>query len=1526
MKTTAHICAVILCLAPILLPPPAAQARSEKDRLPFSHVRIGHQLNDFLQDRDGFIWIATVGAGLIRYDGYERKTFTKGPDSLSHNNIYTLFEDRKGLIWIGSAAGLDRYDKETNTFQHFAHDPDDPATICAGTVLAIAEDRRGALWVGSFTDGLSTYNPETGTFRRFPYALGKPGGPAGNRVNAILEDRSGNMWIGSDEGLCRYDREEDAFDRHRHDPADPCSISGNHVTALAEDHDGALWVGTAQNGLCRFNPKTGVFKRYAHAADDAGSIGSNHIRRLFTDHSGTLWVGTFGGGLNKYRPETDDFKRYQADAQDPGSLSTNDVEDIHEGPSGMLWVMLLSGELERYDPYKKPFRLYRNDPADPKSLSSNIVVPIYEDRRGAVWLGTGTGGLNRFNRIDETFTRYLPDPDDPASVDHPFVSVMFEDSAGNFWISASNLAEADLAVFDRDAGKCVRRYRHDPEDPESLAKCSVIRDIVEDRNNPDILWIAVNEVGFEKFEKSGNRFTHFFANPDDPDGLRGGYVWDIHQDAAGALWLATLQGLNRFDPETETFTHFQHDPDDDQSLSSDEALSIHEDRHGRLWVGTQGGLNRFNPDAGTFVRFTTENGLPDNTIFGILEDDDGFLWLSTNKGLVKFAPDAGAVRTYTRSDGLQGDAFFFTSCCRTRDGEMWFGGFNGVNRFDPADIRDNPCAPPVVLTSFRQGGQPVRFEKALERLKTIRLDWRANFFEFEFAALSYAQPEKNQYQYILEGFDKTWSSPGTRRFGRYTNLPPGNYRLRLKGSNNDGVWNENGRVVNIIVAPPFWRTGAFYAAVAIAALFLIIFTALNIRRLKSEIRERKAAEKRHLEHLRFLENMERIDRAVLQSKDLENMLEKVIQVTFDIFQCDRAWLLFPCNPDAPSFRIPMESNNPQYPGAKLLNLDVPMTQPMADDCRAALNSEAPVTFDPASGRKVSEDTARAFSVQSQIFMALHPRIGDAWMFGMHQCAWARVWTEEEKTMFLRIGRRMTDALSSFLFLRQLEESEERLRQLSDGAWEAIAIHDQGILLEANRQYYDMFGYEPDELLGRQAMEKTTSPSSLAYLAEQVRVGNPGPYEAVCRRKDGSEFPVEIRAKAMEYHGKSVRMAAIRDITERKTAEAENRKLQEQLLRSKKMEAMGLMAGGVAHDLNNILSAIVGYPDILLDNPELSNAVRKGLETIKKSGERAAAVVSDLLTIARGVAVGKTTVNLNDIIRDYLRSPEHLSASGAHPAVSVALDLDGDLLNLKGSTIHLKKTLMNLIGNALEAVEGAGFVTIRTRNQYLDHPLRSYDRIHVGEYVVLSVADDGPGIDRADLERIFEPFYTRKVMGRSGTGLGLAVVWNVVHDHEAYIDVASEPAGTTFGIYFPAVRDKTDAAAEAIKKSSLRGHGQRILAVDDEEMQRDIISRMLTSLGYRVETAASGEEAVAHMRDHAADLIVLDMIMPPGINGRETYARIKALHPGQKAVIASGFAESEDVKQAQELGAGRFIQKPYTLEKLGAAVKAELEED
>ncbi len=521
-----------------------------------------------------------------------------------------------------------------------------------------------------------------------------------------------------------------------------------------------------------------------------------------------------------------------------------------------------------------------------------------------------------------------------------------------------------------------------------------------------------------------------------------------------------------------------------------------------------------------------------------------------------------------------------------------------------------------------------------------------------------------------------------------------------------------------------------------------------------------------------------------------------------------------------------------------------------------------------------------------------------------------------------------DSLKIKSMMAMLRDSEEQYRILTEYSLTHIAMIQKGKFIYVNKRMQSTLEYEIDEIIGKKALE-VVSQKNREMVRDRILALENGEqeadhYECEMETKTGDLLWFETLATLILYKEKSAVLLHAVDITQKKVAESERLEMRKQLERARKMEAIGTLAGGLAHDLNNILGGVVSYPELLLmDLPEESPLV-KPLKIIQQSGQKAADIVQDMLTLTRRGVVASEVVNLNEIIKNYLESPEHEKLNLLHPDVKFEIKPDKDLFNIIGSFIHLSKTIMNLVLNAAEAMPKGGCVSIYTSNRYVDTPLKGYEMIKEGEYAVMSISDTGVGIAPEDLNKIFEPFYTRKVMGRSGSGLGMAVVWGTVKDQHGFIDIISAPGkGSTFDLYFPVTREEKAEPIDPIPIDGFKGN-ETIMVVDDIEEQRDIASKILKTLGYSVVVMSSGENAVGYIKTNKVDLVILDMIMEPGMDGLDTYRQILQVYPDQKAIIATGFSETERVRETQRLGAGSYIKKPYVLRSLGKAVRDELD--
>ncbi len=828
----------------------SANAYAQEHKIKFEHISIEQGLSAstvfcILQDSRGFLWFGTPD-GLNKYDGYNFTIYKHEPlnsNSLSANFISSIYEDQFGTIWIGTeGGGLNKFDRLTEQFTNYKNDPDDSNSLSHNHVLSIYEDHRGKLWIGTNGGGLNQFNRDTGQFTHYINDSTNPHSLSDNAVTSIYEDHRGKLWIGTNGGgLNQLNQETGQFTHYINDPTNPHSLSDNAVTSIHEDHRGKLWIGTNGGGLNQLNQETGQFIHYINDPANPHSLSHNTISSIYEDRTNTLWVGTGswlgtsgGGGLNQLNRETGQFTHYINDSINPNSLSDNTVLSIYEDKSGTIWIGTFSGAVNKIDRQKYKFATYTHIPGNLNSLSENtVVMSIHEDSTGILWVGTISGGLNKIDRKNQQITHYKNNPDDPNTLSNDGVWSIYEDKSGTLWIGTFG---GGLNKFDRRTEKFTH-YKNNPNDPKSLSDDTVIS-IYEDKSGT--LWLGTFGGGLNKFDRQMGQFIHYKSDPDNPKSLSDNSIWSIYEDQNGTFWIGTHSGgLNKFDRETGQFKSYQYNFADPNSLSNNSVLSIYEDSSGTLWLGTfGGGLNKFNRQTEEFTHYSEEDGLANGVVYGILGDARGNLWLSTNKGISKFNPQTEIFKNYDVSDGLMSNEFAAEAYYKNKNGEMFFGNIKGFVAFYPDQVKDNPYIPPVYITAFKKFNEEAKLDKHISELKEIKLSHRDYVFSFEFAALNYTNPDKNQYAYKLEGFDKDWIDSGTRRYASYTNLDGGEYTFRVKASNNNGVWNEQGTSIKILISPPPWKTGWAYTLYVMVSVSAVIgYVQL---RTKAQIKENEA--------------------------------------------------------------------------------------------------------------------------------------------------------------------------------------------------------------------------------------------------------------------------------------------------------------------------------------------------------------------------------------------------------------------------------------------------------------------------------------------------------------------------------------------------------------------------------------------------------------------------------------------------------------------------------------------------------------
>ncbi|RAK00452.1 signal transduction histidine kinase [Larkinella arboricola] len=779
-------------------------AEAQTGAVRFKHITTNEGLSQsnvtsIVQDRQGFLWFGTVD-GLNRYDGYSFTIYRNDPArpaSLSDNYVRTLYEDRKGRLWIGTDnGGLCMFNKATGNFIVFRHDKTRHQSLASNNVTAIAEDHQGNLWIG--TDrGLDQFNPDNRTFVHYSPQSGTPGRLSYGSIRDVLVDHTGQLWVATfGGGLNRFDAKTRTFQCFDHQADDKTSLSHNNLKKLFEDSKGQLWIATEGGGLNRLNPDQKTFTRFLNNPLVATSISHNDLNSLGENAYGNLWVGTENGGISVLHADGT-FTRYLYDENNPHGINDASIYAICRDRTGNMWIGTFNRGINFLDRQPDEFGLYRREITNPNSLNSNNVMAMLEDREGNLWIGTDGGGLNVLKKATGQFVRYKNKRTDPNSLGSNFVMGVYQDSDGDIWVGTY---KGGLSRWKKSTGQFTNFKRTDRADGLSHETVCAITE-----GKKGEIWLGTLGAGISRYDKKTGQFTHFLPDPSRPGSISQQYISSLCYDHNGVLWVGTEGGgLNQFHAETGTFTAYKQNPAAPNSLSHNFINCLFEDSQSQLWVGTNGGLNRFDLKTRSFKTYRQKNGLTSDVIQAISRDRHGNLWISTNNGLSRFNLKTETFRNYNAGDGLQEGAFNRMAVFKASSGMLYFGGINGLNYFHPDRILDNPIVPPVYITSLQVFDQPV-----LLRSSQMTLEHDQSTLTFEFAALNYSLPEKNQYAWKLEGFDRHWSSRTRKRTVTYTNLDPGEYSFRVKASNNDGIWNEQGTVFRIIIKPPFWQTWWF---------------------------------------------------------------------------------------------------------------------------------------------------------------------------------------------------------------------------------------------------------------------------------------------------------------------------------------------------------------------------------------------------------------------------------------------------------------------------------------------------------------------------------------------------------------------------------------------------------------------------------------------------------------------------------------------------------------------------------------------
>lgn len=810
---------------------PAVDAQPK--RLEFKYLTTDNGLSSSvvlctIQDYKGLMWIATPD-GLNRYDGVNfvvYKNIQGDSASLADNVIRTLFEDHNKNLFIGTENGLCMYDRDNDRFLNYVWTRSSPLYGLSFTVWKITEDADGNLWLATDA-GLIYFDRQKNRITQYLHNINNPAGISNDDVENVLEDKRGRIWAATRGGLNLFEKESGTF---RHISMDD---SGNNLLNtvflnIAEDLDGNVWFGSTDGLYCLKNnlkPGSEKLTHYSHNPHDKNSLSINYILTLFVDDLGNLWIGTDNGGLNLFNKEKQNFWHYLKDDYDPQSLSNNAVESIYQDKTGNLWIGTFTGGINIVLHNCDAILTYKSIPGAPLSLSHNTVTCFSEDTAGLIWVGTDGGGLNLFDRKTERFCRYNLSN---SSISSNVILCFQKYSPGLFWIGTW---EGGLVKFDIEAGKFTALTMNNSGIPDDNIHA------VEEGYHND-LWLGSYIHGLIHYQINEKKFTDYLPQN---SGIGNKMILKISKFSGGRLLIANAENFQIFSPDENKFVTYSSDPKNVHSLSFPRVTDFLAESDSCIWIGTPHGLNRLNPMTGYVTRYFIKDGLPDNFIKGLIFDNQGLLWVTTGNGVCRFDYKHGKFKNFTRADGFQGNEFNERSILKTRGGDLLMGGTKGFNIVHPEKITENKIIPDVLITDLKIFNKAVKpgpgspLSKNITETKSLTLSYNLSVLTFNFAVMDFSAPEKNQYAYMLEHFDKDWIYSGNKGEVTYTNLNPGNYVFRVKGSNNDGFWNETGSSIVITILPPWWRTW-WFKLILVATVSLMLFSVYlyRVRQLENQ--------------------------------------------------------------------------------------------------------------------------------------------------------------------------------------------------------------------------------------------------------------------------------------------------------------------------------------------------------------------------------------------------------------------------------------------------------------------------------------------------------------------------------------------------------------------------------------------------------------------------------------------------------------------------------------------------------------------
>lgn len=1363
------------------------------------------------QDKAGNIWLGTNGGGMNMYNPRtalsERFLYDfNNSNSISANIVRALAIDENGNVWIGTeGGGLCKFNSEKKTFTRFLNEGGNKSIISASTIFSLCIDKQNNLWIGTEANGLYCYNLKTEKITRYTANPLDNESLGSNKILCIHQDFQQNLWIGTENGgLHQLNMQTKKFKRYLHDDKNPFSISGNTIYAVMQDNDGVLWIGTEGGGVNKYNISENKFFAYTYNVIDPTSISSNHVLSLFQDFSGNIWVGTSGGGFNVFNTRTALFMQFGTSENVLNKLSNKKIWCFYEDKKGDIWIGTDGGGINIYNTEKDEMTYMLHNPYIENTISNNRIRSIIEDRKGNMWIGTDGGGINKIDAVTKKITTYLNNPNNPNSLSANRIRILNEDKAGNIWVGTY---ASGLNKFISSQNTFIR-YLHNPLDPLSISSNTVRSLYFDNYNN---LWIGTYN-GLNLMDINKGTFRKFVNIPADNTTISNNLVFSVHLDCKNNLWIGTDGGLNKMHLRCGFMKKMQY------RILPHNKFNIHAKSNNDVF----------------FEHFTTENGLPNNVIYSIVPDAKSNLWISTNNGISKFTPcefqetknqnSFPLFRNYDQSDGLQSNEFNAGAYYKAKNNLLFFGGINGFNAFYPEQIIDDTIKPYLAFTNFQIFNKPVKIinstyinslsllqqtlyvdksknidnnelEYKIKANKIIKIDnsyflpqhinytkeinltYKESVLTIDFAALHFSNPEKNLFQYTMEGFDKDWNELRDRRSATYTNLTPGKYIFKLKGSNCDGVWNLQPLELTINISPPFYAT-LWFRISAIILLIIVVFGGFIVY---VKLRERNLHKtKKFLEQkiqertAEAMEQKSKIEQSYQNIKLLSDIGQKITSTLSREQIVDTVYQNVNMLMDAAVFIIgvynPYE-NHLEFPGGKEKGVNVPLFTNNMEEERLAIwcfkNQKDIVILNYEKDYKnylnIELPPVIGEITESIIYLPLNLKdktIGVISVQSFNKNAYTQYHIGILKNLAVYTAIALDNANAYQEIESQKTKIQEALNELQTTQQQLVEAEKMAAL----GQLIAGVAHEINTPLG--AIKSSVANISKAIKTTFQEIPE---FISILDEKEQKLFFTFLDKAIINEKFLSSREARIikRNLIQR---------FIELKIENPESIADSLTDIGLIEDYDEFLLLLQNKNNIkILEMAyQLTGAFRSS-QTIATATDKASKVVFALKNYARfdqsGALVKSEIVDgIETVLTLYQNQIKH----------GIEIYKNFDIVEpFYCYPDELNQVWTNLIHNAIQAMENKGLLIIDVHivpNIFAHHK-------DVSDWVNVSITDSGKGIPDPIKEKIFNPFFTTKPKGE-GSGLGLDIVKKIIAKHKGEINFESQPGKTTFNVYVP----------------------------------------------------------------------------------------------------------------------------------------------